>query len=474
MKLEQIILRELIFNEDFSRKVLPFIKKEYFQDRTEKLLFSGIEGYVHKYNKLPPPEALEIGIRDSKITEEELKGSLETIKILSQSNTDNGSGLSKRPDQAWLIENTEKFCQDQAVYNAVLESIQVIEGKSKNHEKGAIPKILSDALAVCFDSNVGHDYIEDADTRYDNLHKVEARIPFDLDYFNRITGNGLKKKTLNIIMAGVNVGKTLCMCHFASANLVQGKKVLYITGEMAEEEIALRIDANLLNVSMSDLENIPKDLYEKKVSRVKGTTAGKLIIKEYPTATASASNFRHLLHELNLKKGFVPDIIYVDYLNIFCSARIKAGANVNSYTYVKAIAEELRGLAVEFNLPIVSATQTTRAGSTSTDPGMEDTSESFGLPATADLMLALVSSEDLEALNQIMVKQLKSRYKNKNVTKRFVVGIDYEKMRLYDVSQSAQDDLIDTGTKKKDKPLNTFGNAPSKFDKSKFGDIKVA
>jgi replicative DNA helicase len=468
MRLEQIILRELVFDERYTRKVLPFIKKEYFQDNVERTLFEQIGNFVEKYNTLPSTEALELGIKATNASAEQLDKTIELIQKLRREYTDIGSGMLQRPNMDWLLDNTEKFCQEKAVYNAVLESIQILDGKSKTLDKGAIPKILSDSLAVGFDTNVGHDYIEDAAERYDDLHKVEARIPFDLEYFNKITNGGLKRKTLNIAMAGVNVGKTLFMCHVSAGCLSQGKNVLYITGEMSEEEIALRHDANLLNVAMDDLERLPKDMYEKKVEKVRSMTVGKLIIKEYPTATASTANFRHLLHELNLKKNFVPDIIFVDYLNIFCSTRFKAGTNVNSYTYVKAIAEELRGLAVEFNLPIVSATQTTRSGFTSSDPGLEDTSESFGLPATADLMFALISSEDLEALGQIMVKQLKSRYKNKSNFKRFVVGIDYDKMRLYDVEQNAQAGIADAG--KPDKPLNTFGNKPNK---AKFGELKV-
>ena len=341
-------------------------------------------------------------------------------------------------------------------------SISILDGKDKTNDKGAIPKILSDALAISFDTTVGHDYLQDSDERYEFYHRKEERIPFDLDIFNKITKGGLPAKTLNIALAGTGVGKSLFMCHMAAGAMVQGRNVLYITLEMAEEKIAERIDANLLNVTLDDLMELPKDLYDKKVERVKTKTTGKLIIKEYPTASASTIHFRTLLNELNLKKSFIPDIIFVDYLNICCSARIRAGSNINSYTYVKSIAEELRGLAVEYNLPIVSATQTTRSGFTSSDPGLEDTSESFGLPATADLMFALITSEDLEALGQIMVKQLKNRYNDPSYYKRFTVGVDRAKMKLYDIDQSGQMNIIDAGHD--DKPLNTFGNRDKKFE----------
>jgi archaellum biogenesis ATPase FlaH len=369
----------------------------------------------------------------------------------------------------WLVDKTEHFCQEKAIYNAVLGSISILDGKDKTHDKGQIPKILSDALAVSFDSSVGHDYLENSDDRYEFYHRKEEKIPFDLDYFNKITKGGLPAKTLNIALAGTGVGKSLFMCHVAASCMVQGKNVLYITMEMAEEKIAERIDANLLNVTVDDLVNLSKEMYDKRIAKLREKTVGKLIIKEYPTAAASVTHFRTLLNELNLKKSFVPDIIFVDYLNICCSSRVKAGSNVNSYTYVKAIAEELRGLAVEFGLPIVSATQTTRSGYTSSDPGLEDTSESFGLPATADLMFALISSEELEELGQIMVKQLKNRYSDPTQYKRFSLGIDRAKMRLYDVEQSAQNDIIDSGN---DKPLNTFGNREMKAKKA-FEGFKV-
>ena len=467
MKLEQTILKNLIYNENYMRKVLPFLKEEYFSSKTEKNLYKEIFTFVEKYNNTPNVEALSLSMQDMKgVTEEEFTQINEYLETIEK-NKNEESKLD------WLIDKTEKFCQEKAIYNAVLNSIHILDGKDKVHDKGAIPKILSDALSISFDSSVGHDYLEDWDSRYDFYHRVEEKIPFDLEYFNKITKGGLPSKTLNIALAGTGVGKSLFMCHVASACLVQGKNVLYITMEMAEEKIAERIDANLLNVSLDSLQDLSKDMYDKKVKRVKDMTVGKLIIKEYPTASASSSHFRTLLNELNLKRNFIPDIIFIDYLNICCSSRIKPGSNVNSYTYVKAIAEELRGLAVEYNVPVVSATQTTRSGFTSSDPGLEDTSESFGLPATADLMFALISSEELENMNQIMVKQLKNRYSDPTSHKRFVLGIDRAKMRLYDVEQSAQDGIVDAGKPVPDKPLNTFGTRESTGKKNKFGGFKV-
>jgi len=461
MRIEQTILKNLIYNEDYSRKVLPFVKTEYFSDRTEKLIHREVNDFILKYNSLPSYEALILSVKEKNgLQDEEVK---RVVDYLGEVNQDKEQ-LSKLD---WLIDVTEKFCQEKAVYNAVLDSIHILDGKDKNqNDKGAIPKILSDALAVTFDTNVGHDYLQDSDSRYDFYHRKEERIPFDLDYFNKITKGGLPAKTLNIALAGTGVGKSLFMCHVAAGAMVQGKNVLYITMEMAEEKIAERIDANLLNVDLDDLMELPRDIYEKKVKKVKDMCTGKLIIKEYPTASASVTHFRALLNELNLKRNFIPDIIFIDYLNICSSSRLKVGSNVNSYTYVKSIAEEIRGLAVEFNVPVVSATQTTRSGYTSSDPGLEDTSESFGLPATADLMFALVSSEELEALGQIMVKQLKNRYSDPTSYKRFVLGVDRAKMKLFDVEQSAQS-LTDAG---QDKPLNTFGNSEKK---SKFTGFKV-
>lgn len=464
MKMEQIILRNLIHNEDYLRKVLPFLKSEYFTDRTEKVLFDEIQSFTNSYNSAPPIEALSLAVREKKsLTDDEVQKCKDSIKELHE---------TQKSDIDWLIDKTENFCQEKAIYLAVLNSISILDGKDKTNDKGAIPKILSDALAVSFDNSVGHDYLENSDERYEFYHRKEARIPFDLEYFNKITKGGLPSKTLNVALAGTGVGKSLFMCHVAAGCMTQGKNVLYITLEMAEEKIAERIDANLLNVTVDELIELPKDLYDKKVNRVRKMTTGKLIIKEYPTATASATHFRTLLNELNLKRNFVPDIIFIDYLNICCSSRIKAGANVNSYTYVKAIAEELRGLAVEFNVPIVSATQTTRSGFTNSDPGLEDTSESFGLPATADLMFALITSDELEELGQLMVKQLKNRYSDPTTYKRFVIGVDRAKMRLYDVEQSAQEDIVDANHE--DKPLNTFGNreTQSKFKKN-FSNFKI-
>ena len=463
MKLEQTILKNLIYNEDFLRKVLPFIKEEYFTDRTDRAIFIEISKFTESYNSPPTIEALELAVKERRnLTDDEVEKCETSLQEIVKSKEE----VSKID---WLVDKTEKFCQEKAIYNAVLGSISILDGKDKTQDKGSIPKLLSDALAISFDSSVGHDYLENSDERYEFYHRHEERIPFDLEFFNQITKGGLPNKTLNIALAGTGVGKSLFMCHVAAGAMVQGKNVLYITMEMSEEKIAERIDANLLNVTVDDLVNLPKDMYDKKIEKLREKTVGKLIIKEYPTASASSTHFRTLLNELNLKKSFVPDIIFIDYLNICCSARIKAGSNVNSYTYVKAIAEELRGLAVEFGVPIVSATQTTRSGFSSSDPGLEDTSESFGLPATADLMFALISSEELEEMGQIMVKQLKNRYNDPTYFKRFTLGIDRAKMRLYDVEQSGQDGITDSG---QDKPLNTFGNR-EKPQKKSFDGFKV-
>jgi replicative DNA helicase len=463
-RLEQTILKNLIYNEEYTRKVLPFIQSNYFSDNTEKILFKEIFEFVNKYKNLPTHEALVINFTESKnLTESEVQDAVQLLNEIKKSKDDT-------VEIKWLTEHTEKFCQDKAIYNAIMESVSILDDKHGKKTKGEIPKLLADALGVSFDSHIGHDYINDFDKRYDSYHKVESRIPFDIDLFNKITKGGLPLKTLNIALAGTGVGKSLFMCHVAASCLSQGHNVLYITLEMAEEKIAERIDANLLNLEMNELHTISKDDYDRKFGILKNKTNGKLIIKEYPTASASVLHFRALLNELALKKSFKPDIIFVDYLNICSSSRIKPGGNVNSYTYIKSIAEELRGLAVENNLPIVSATQTTRSGYTNSDPGLEDTSESFGLPATADFMFALVTNEELEALNQILVKQLKNRYSDPNMYKRFVIGIDRAKMRLYDAEQTAQDDIIDSG--QEDKPLNTFGNRESKFNKN-FEGIKV-
>jgi replicative DNA helicase len=465
-QLEVVILKNLIFNEEYTRKVVPFLKEEYFSDGIQKKFFSEVKNFIEEYKTPPSYESLLINFTESKkLNETEVKG---CIDILREVNNDK----NEKSEFEWLLDQTEKFCQDKAIYNAIMNSVSILdENNTEKKTKGEIPKLLSDALAVSFDSHIGHDYINDFDARYDFYHRQETRIQFDLDLFNKITKGGLPIKTLNIALAGTGVGKSLFMCHVAASCLSQGKNVLYITLEMAEEKIAERIDANLLNVDMNELYTISKQDYERKFDHLKSKINGKLIIKEYPTASASALHFRALINELQLKKNFRPDIVFIDYLNICASSRIKPGANVNSYSYVKAIAEELRGLAVEFAVPVVSATQTTRSGFTNTDPGLEDTSESFGLPATADFMFALISTEELEQLNQIMVKQLKNRYGDPNLFKRFVVGIDRAKMRLYDAEQSAQIDIIDSG-QVDDKPLNTFGNRESKFNKN-FGGIKV-
>jgi replicative DNA helicase len=456
MKLEQTILKNLIYNDEYLRKVLPFLKGEYFADRTERLIFNEILAFTNTYNSTPSVEAIELAVKEKRnLSNDEVEQSDSYLREIV-------SIKGEESKLQWLVDKTESFVQEKAIYNAVLGSISILDGKDKTQEKGAIPKILSDALAVSFDNSVGHDYLENSDERYEFYHRKEERIPFDLEYFNKITKGGLPAKTLNIALAGTGVGKSLFMCHVAAGCMSQGKNVLYITMEMAEERIAERIDANLLDTTVDSLVELPKEMFDRKIARLREKTTGKLIIKEYPTASASSIHFRTLLNELNLKKSFVPDIIFIDYLNICCSARIKASANVNSYTYVKAIAEELRGLAVEFGVPIVSATQTTRSGFGSSDPGLEDTSESFGLPATADLMFALISSEELESVGQIMVKQLKNRYNDPTYFKRFTLGIDRAKMKLFDIAQSEQEGITDSG--QEDRPLNTFGMREKKFD----------
>ena len=438
MRLETTILKNLVYNEEYTRKVLPFLSVDYFQEREDKILYEKINEYINQYNTLPTQEALAIELDKSSIKDEEFQNSLKLLESIS--NETDETNIS------WLLDSTEKFCQDKAIYNAVVESISILdEGGRNTRDKGSIPDILSDALSVSFDPHVGHDYFLDSDERYKFYHRVEEKIPWDLEYFNRITKGGLSNKTLNIALAGTGVGKSLFMCHAAASCLSQNCNVLYITLEMAEEKIAERIDANLLNISIDDLQKLPKDLYDKKINKLKQTIKGKLIVKEYPTAAANVNHFRALLNELNLKRSFVQNIILVDYINICTSSRIKPGANVNSYTYIKSIAEELRGLAVENAIPILSATQTTRSGFTNTDIGLEDTSESFGLPATADFMFAIISTEQMEELNQIMIKQLKNRYSDPTSNRKFVIGIDRSKMKLYDVEQSAQNEVVDTG-----------------------------
>jgi replicative DNA helicase len=471
MNLEQKILKHLILDEEYTRKTLPFIKGEYFQEPSEKLLFSEIESYVNKYNTMPTQEALAIEIdKRVNLTDDQHK---KTIALVKQITID-----PEVSDTKWLIDATEDFCQEKAIYNGIMQSIQILDDKNKNSteklDKGSIPKILADALSVSFDNHIGHDFIDDAETRYDFYHKVERRIPFDLDYLNRITKGGLAEKSLNIVLAGTGVGKSLFMCHCAAANLTMGKNVLYITMEMAEERIAERIDANLMNVELDRLIGMPKETYLKKVESLREKTKGKLIIKEYPTASANVNHFNHLLNELKLKRQFIPDIIYIDYLNICSSARMKMGSSINSYTYIKAIAEELRGLAVEHKLPIVSATQTTRSGFTNSDVGLEDTSESFGLPATADLMFALISTEELAELNQIMVKQLKNRYSDPTTNKRFVIGVDRAKMKLYDAEESAQTNISDSGQVEDDRPVFDKSGFGKRMQKNRdFGNLKV-
>jgi replicative DNA helicase len=452
-KVEFLILRNLLYNEEYVRKVVPFLKAEYFENFNEKVVFEEILNFVQEYNQ---PATREVLCIETEKRQDINDSSFKEI-------TDLISSLQESPSEFnWLVDTTEKWCRDRAIYLALMESIQLADGKDDAKGRDAIPDILSDALAVSFDSNVGHDYLSDYEARYESYHRKEDKIPFDLEYFDKITKGGIPNKTLNIALAGTGVGKSLFMCHVASSVLLQGKNVLYITLEMAEEKIAERIDANLLNVPIQDITDLPKVMFDSKVTNLAQKTQGTLIIKEYPTASAHSGHFKGLLNELALKKSFRPDIIFIDYLNICASSRYKAGSNVNSYSYIKAIAEELRGLAVEANLPIVSATQTTRSGFASSDVDLTDTSESFGLPATADLMFALISTEELEGLNQIMVKQLKNRYNDPTMNKRFVVGIDRAKMRLYDCEQKAQQDIVDSGQEEEyvheDKPKKSFND----------------
>ena len=464
MRLETTILKHLLYNEEYTRKVLPFLSVNYFQEREDKILYEKINEYINQYNTLPTQEALAIELDKSPIKDEEFQNSLKLLESITNENDE--------ANISWLLDSTEKFCQDKAIYNAVVESISILDEKGGDkRDKGSIPDILSDALSVSFDPHVGHDYLLDAEERYEFYHRIEEKIPWDLEFFNRITKGGLSNKTLNIALAGTGVGKSLFMCHVAASCLSQNYNVLYITLEMAEEKIAERVDANLLNISIDDLQKIPKDLYDKKINKLKQTIKGKLIVKEYPTASANANHFRALLNELNLKRSFVPNIILIDYINICTSSRIKQGANVNSYTYIKSIAEELRGLAVENAIPILSATQTTRSGFTNTDIGLEDTSESFGLPATADFMFAIISTEQMEELNQIMIKQLKNRYSDPTSNRKFVIGIDRSKMKLYDVEQFAQNELVDTG--QDDEPAFDKATASGKYKHSKFEGFEV-
>lgn len=437
MQTEKIILGALATKEEFVRAVLPFMREEYFSTKPEQVVYRCIKNFVDTYNAQPTKEALVICLDDSRLNGDEHKQCVSLINEVF--------GLDEDTDLKWLIDTAEKFCKDKAVYNAVLASIQILDGKDKNFTKNAIPQLLSDALAVSFDTAVGHDYMTDADKRYEFYHRAEEKMPFDLQFFNKITKGGVPRKTLNIVMAGTGVGKSMFMCHHAASCLTANKNVLYITCEMAEERIAERIDANLMDTALDELKDLPKETYDKRLARAVGSVRGNLIIKEYPTATATVAHFRHLLHELKIKKKFVPDIIFVDYLNICASSRVKMNSNVNTYVYIKAIAEELRGLAVEYDVPIFSATQTNRGGFNNSDVGLENTSESFGLPATADFMFAVIRTEQLDSLNQVLVKQLKNRYGDENTNKKFVMGVDRGKMKFYDVEQSAQDSLVDTG-----------------------------
>ena len=453
--IERTSLTQLVTNEQYARKVLPFMKADYFSDKTERTVFEEITKFVDKYNKIPTQTSLEIEVQNRKdLNEEEYKKVVAVIQTLSSTDV----------DFDWLVDTTEKFCKDRAVYNAIVEGISIIDGKDKDRGPDSIPSILTDALAVGFDNAVGHDYLLDSESRFDYYHTVEEKIPFDLEFFNKITKGGLPPKTLNIALAGTGVGKSLFMCHVAANCLSQGKNVLYITLEMAEERIAERIDANLMNISMEDLHDLPKQMFENKIAKIIKSTSGTLIVKEYPTASAHSAHFRGLIKELAIKKSFKPDIIFIDYLNICASSRFKGASNVNSYMYIKSIAEELRGLAVETNVPIMSATQTTRSGFVSTDIGLEDTSESFGLPATADLMFALISNEELDELNQIAVKQLKNRYNDPTMNKRFVIGIDRAKMRLFDIDNKEQENIVDSGQDEFSEPV---------FDKTDFGGFKI-
>ena len=464
-RIEILILRNLLHNEEYARKVLPFLSKEYFVEHADKLLYGQIDIFINKYNNLPTKEALVIELDSTSLKNEEFEDVTDLLTYVEEQN-------NEQPDIQWLLETTEKFCQDKAIYNAVVSSIKILDEPEKSKsDKGVIPELLTDALSVSFDPHVGHDYLLDSDERYLFYHRTEKKIPFDLEFFNKITQGGLSSKTLNIALAGTGVGKSLFMCHVSSNALSQGNNVLYITLEMSEERIAERIDANLLNIRLDDLVSLPKKMYEKKMEDLKSTVKGRLIIKEYPTAAASTNHFRSLLNELNLKRNFKPDIIFVDYINICSSARIRPGQYVNSYSYIKSIAEELRGLAVEFDVPILSATQTNRAGFQNTDVGLEDTSESFGLPATADFMFAIISNENLEADGQMLIKQLKNRYSDITTNKKFLVGVDRAKMRLIDLGEEAsQANLVDTGKEEKE-DVPVFDTS-SKKTKKDFGEFK--
>lgn len=463
-RIELTILKNLIHDEDFMRRVVPFLKDEYFNDNNDLTIYKHIKQFINKYNSCPTTEALVIACQnDSSLKEQTYKDVVETI-------------LSLQPEKSnleWLLTETENFCKEKAVYNAIMTSISILDGGEKKLSKDGIPSLLQEALGVCFDNSVGHDYFDNSSDRYDFYHRAETRIPFDIDFFNKITKGGLPNKTLNIALAGTGIGKSLFMCHVAAGALTQGKNVLYITLEMAEERIAERIDANLLNVEIDQLSDLPKAIFEDRIQKISAKAMGKLIVKEYPTSSAHVGHFKALLNELRLKRSFIPNIIFVDYLNICSSARYRPGANVNSYTLIKGIAEELRGLAVEFNVPIVSATQTTRSGYSNTDVELTDTSESFGLPATADFMFALISTEDLQKMNQIMVKQLKNRYSDLNNFKRFVIGVDRAKMRLYDLELVAQQDITNKNFKNKDDMFDDISFMQAIKKGVDFSSIKV-
>jgi len=464
MQIEKMILSNLLKNEDYARRTLPFLSDEYFLAEDDKIFFQVVKDFIVKYDVPPTLEAVSLevnsktGIRDDVV--KSVNQSLKDIDLTTKDNID------------WLISSTEKFCQEKAIYLAIMKSIEIMDGKDKNASKGSIPQLLSDALAVTFDPNVGHDYLEDYQHRFEYYHRKEEKIAFDLDFFNKITNGGASKKTLNILMGGPGAGKSLIMGHIAASYLNQGKKVLYITLELAQEEIAKRIDANMMNVHIDDLKTMSHDMYEKRIKSLKAKTNGQLIIKEYPTASASSIHFKALLNELRLKKNFIPDAIFVDYINLCLSARVRMGAGVNSYTYIKMISEELRGLAVEYNLPLWTATQVNREGFKSSDFGMENTSESFGLPATADLFLAILQSEQMKALNQIMIKQLKNRYNSIDLNSKFILGIDKPKFKLYDAEPSAQD-LVDDGQEEEDIPVFDKTSFSGTGNKDRFKILKV-
>ena len=458
MNVETIILKNLLKNEPYTRKVLPFLREDYFHSEDDKTLFKTIRDFVVKYNAQPTIDALTLEISSTKkLTEDTEKKIMSSIEVLKNDSADTNLD--------WIVSTTEQFCQDKAVYNAMMQSIDIMNNKTGSLSKGAIPQLLSDALAVSFDTAIGHDFFDQYQDRYEYYHRIEEKIAFDLDFFNKITKGGVSKKTLNMIMGGVHTGKSMFLCHFSAAYLAQGKNVLYITLEMAEEEIAKRIDCNLLNITFDDLENLSKDMFEKRVKGAMNKTNGKLIIKEYPATTASVHHFKALLNELELKKKFVPDVIMIDYINLCASSRLKAGSASDTYVYVKSVAEEVRGFGQQCGIPIWSATQLNRSGFGSSDPDMTNTAESFGLPATVDLLLVLIATEELKQLNQIMVKQLKNRYHDMELNKRFVVGVDKSKMKLYDVEASAQSDIIDSGQVKDDKPVMDA--------KNKFKSLKV-